>query len=71
MGNKGRDYYRQDRPRTPGVMMVMRKNGEDYVVDFGCAESRRLLHNLTDMRWKVSACIDLRMAMVPESYHRT
>jgi hypothetical protein len=28
----------------------------------------RLLHNLTDMRRKVSASLGLRMAMVPESY---
>jgi hypothetical protein len=28
-----------------------------------------LLHNLTDMRWKVSAGLGLRVAMVPESYH--
>jgi hypothetical protein len=38
------------------------------VVVFLYAGSRRLLHNLTDMRRKASACIDLRMGMVPESY---
>jgi hypothetical protein len=57
----------------------MRKNGEEYVVDFACAKSRhvylyvgshRLLHNLTDMCWKPSAGLGLRVAMVPESYQR-
>jgi hypothetical protein len=38
------------------------------VVVFLYVESRHLLHNLTDMHRKVSACIDLRVAMVPESY---
>jgi hypothetical protein len=57
---------------------LMRKNGEDYVIDFACAKSchvflyagsRRLLHNLTDMHRKPSASLGLRVAMVPESYH--
>jgi hypothetical protein len=34
------------------------------VVVFLYAGSRRLLHNLTDMRQKASACLGLRMAMV-------
>jgi hypothetical protein len=29
-----------------------------------------ILHNLTDMRRKASACIGLCVGMVPESYHR-
>jgi hypothetical protein len=29
-----------------------------------------ILHNLTDMHWKASACIGLHMGMVPELYHR-
>jgi hypothetical protein len=57
----------------------MHKNGENYVIDFACAKSHRvflyvgsrhLLHNLTDMRWKLSTCIDLCVGMVPESYQR-
>jgi hypothetical protein len=38
------------------------------VVELG---SRRLLHNLTDMRRKPLAFIGLHVAMVPESYHRS
>jgi hypothetical protein len=41
------------------------------VVVFLYAGSHRLLHNLTDMRRKVSACLGLHVAMVPESYHRS
>jgi hypothetical protein len=41
------------------------------VVVFLYAGSRRLLHNLTDMRQKPSAGLGLRVAMVPESYQRT
>jgi hypothetical protein len=29
-----------------------------------------ILHNLTDMRWKASACISLHRDMVPMAYHR-
>jgi hypothetical protein len=59
---------------------LMRKNGEDYVIDFACAKSHRvylyagsrhLLHNLTNMCRKPSAGLGLRVAMVPESYHQT
>jgi hypothetical protein len=38
------------------------------VIVFLYMGSHRLLHNLADMCRKVSACIDLHMAMVPESY---
>jgi hypothetical protein len=48
------------------------KNGEWNVVDFACAKSRRvgILHNLTDMRQKLSAGFGLRMDRVPVAYHR-
>jgi hypothetical protein len=39
------------------------------VIIFLYAESGRHSCNLTDMRWKASACIGLRVGMVPESYH--
>jgi hypothetical protein len=50
----------------------MRKNGEWIVVDFACAKSRcvGILHNLTDMRWKPSAFIGLRVDRVPVAYCR-
>jgi hypothetical protein len=50
----------------------MHKNGEWIVVDFACAKSRRvgILHNLTDMRWKPSAFIGLRVDRVPVAYQR-
>jgi hypothetical protein len=50
----------------------MRKNGEEYVVNFACAKCRRIgiLRNLTDMRWKASAGFGLRMERVPLAYHR-
>jgi hypothetical protein len=38
------------------------------VIVFLYAGSHCLLHNLTDMHWKASACLGLRVAMVPESY---
>jgi hypothetical protein len=78
MGNEGRDYYRQDRPRTPGIVTVWCVRMERTmsstldvwrVIIFLYTGSHHLLHNLTDMRRKASACIDLRVAMVPESYH--
>jgi hypothetical protein len=31
--------------------------------------SHRLLHNLTYMHWKPSACIGLQVGMVPKLYH--
>jgi hypothetical protein len=39
------------------------------VIVFLYVGSRRLLHNLTDMHRKPSACIGLHMGMVPKSYH--
>jgi hypothetical protein len=59
---------------------LMRKNGEQDVIDFACAKGRRVdiyagsrQHscNLTNMHQKASACIGLRVAMVPESYQRS
>jgi hypothetical protein len=41
------------------------------VVGLLYAGSHQLLHNLTDMRQKASACIGLCVGMVPESYHCT
>jgi hypothetical protein len=40
------------------------------VVVFLYAGSHRLLHNLTDMRRKALACLDLCMGMVPELYQQ-
>jgi hypothetical protein len=50
---------------------LMHKNGEDYVVDFACAKSRRvgILHNLTDMHQNPSAGFGLCMDMAPVAYH--
>jgi hypothetical protein len=48
------------------------KNGEYNVVDFACANSRRvgILHTLSDMRRKLSAGFGLRVDRVPVAYHR-
>jgi hypothetical protein len=48
----------------------MCKNGEKYAVDFACAKSHRIviLHNLTDMHRKASACIGLCVDRVPMAY---
>jgi hypothetical protein len=57
----------------------MSKNGEHNVVDFVCAKgrqvdiyagSRRHSCNLTNMRRSASVRFGIRMAIVPESYHR-
>jgi hypothetical protein len=40
------------------------------VVSFLYAGSRWLLHNLTDMRRKPSACIGLCVGIVPKAYQR-
>jgi hypothetical protein len=47
------------------------KNGEWIVVDFACVLSHRvgILHNLSDMHWKVSAGFGLRLDRVPVAYH--
>jgi hypothetical protein len=55
---------------------LMCKNGEQDVIDFASAESRRLfahclLPNLADMRQKLLACFGLCVDMVPMAYHRT
>jgi hypothetical protein len=55
----------------------MHKNGDHNVVDFLRAKSHRVsicgksssfLPNLTNMHQKASACLGLRVAMVPELY---
>jgi hypothetical protein len=48
------------------------KNGEWDVVDFACAKSHRvgILHNLSNMRRKLSAGFGLRMDRVPVAYQR-
>jgi hypothetical protein len=50
----------------------MRKNGEEFVIDFACAKSHRvsILHNLTDMRRKALAGFSLRVERVPVAYHQ-
>jgi hypothetical protein len=51
---------------------LMRKNGEDFVVDFACAKCRHvgILHNLTNIRRKASAGFGLHVDRVPVAYHR-
>jgi hypothetical protein len=41
------------------------------VISFLYAGSHRLLHNLTDMRRKPSACIGLHVGMVPKAYQHS
>jgi hypothetical protein len=38
------------------------------VVGFLYVQSRRHFYNLTNMRWKPSACFGLHMGMVPNAY---
>jgi hypothetical protein len=48
------------------------KNGELDVVDSACAKSRciGILHNLTNIRRKVSAGFGLHLDRVPVAYHQ-